>query len=325
MSEITKTMTAVGLLAAGFYSASLFGSPDVHDTAAGSERSPERLEPLDIPAAIPPSASATWDDEVALAAHVDTGVASDRSPHKVARPSWHEHQLAFDADVTAIPEIRRSPRSSSDQASHRENAWPKDGASSDDRWASLSPPPLLRGESASPMRPSRFPERPVDAGRSVTNFPTPPETTSTTTTERFGVPSLGGSKAWGAPAVSSKQPSMPATVRSEAIWHVVTDGDSLPKLAERYLRDARRAREIYDLNRDVLTSPDLLPIGAEIRIPQEVAGPSAFEVFDGSGDRSATYKPQSRLVPLPELPASVRAVPRARLQAPVSASLVGND
>lgn len=49
--------------------------------------------------------------------------------------------------------------------------------------------------------------------------------------------------------------------------HTVVDGDSLPKLAARYLRDAKRSEEIFALNRDVLSSPDLLPIGAELKIP----------------------------------------------------------
>ena len=49
--------------------------------------------------------------------------------------------------------------------------------------------------------------------------------------------------------------------------HVVTNGDTLEKLAERYLNDAGRALEIFDLNRDQLTNPHLLPIGVELRVP----------------------------------------------------------
>ena len=48
---------------------------------------------------------------------------------------------------------------------------------------------------------------------------------------------------------------------------MLVDGDSLAKLAERYLDDPELDDEIYRLNRDVLTSPDLLPIGVELRIP----------------------------------------------------------
>jgi nucleoid-associated protein YgaU len=49
--------------------------------------------------------------------------------------------------------------------------------------------------------------------------------------------------------------------------HIIVDGDSLPKLARRYLNDPERGAEIFELNRGVLSSPELLPIGAELKIP----------------------------------------------------------
>jgi nucleoid-associated protein YgaU len=49
--------------------------------------------------------------------------------------------------------------------------------------------------------------------------------------------------------------------------HRIADGDTLPRLAERYLGSAERYLEIYEHNRDVLHSPDELPIGVELRIP----------------------------------------------------------
>jgi hypothetical protein len=49
--------------------------------------------------------------------------------------------------------------------------------------------------------------------------------------------------------------------------HTIVDGDTLRALAERYLGSADRYLEIYEANRDVLPSPELLPIGAELRIP----------------------------------------------------------
>ncbi len=51
--------------------------------------------------------------------------------------------------------------------------------------------------------------------------------------------------------------------------HRLTDGDSLERLAERYLGNAARSGEIYDINRDVLREPDLLPLGRIIRIPAQ--------------------------------------------------------
>ncbi len=56
--------------------------------------------------------------------------------------------------------------------------------------------------------------------------------------------------------------------------HTVVDGDTLPQLAQQYLGRADRYMEIFDYNRDVLQSPDVLPIGAELRIPSRLALPA---------------------------------------------------
>jgi nucleoid-associated protein YgaU len=49
--------------------------------------------------------------------------------------------------------------------------------------------------------------------------------------------------------------------------HLVVDGDTLSALAERFLGTANRAKEIFELNRDILSDPVLLPIGVELKIP----------------------------------------------------------
>jgi nucleoid-associated protein YgaU len=69
---------------------------------------------------------------------------------------------------------------------------------------------------------------------------------------------------------TAKPQAMPVALQKaelEARIHVVHRGDSLDRLAKRYLGDEARALEIFDLNRDVLENPHLLPIGAELRIP----------------------------------------------------------
>ena len=53
------------------------------------------------------------------------------------------------------------------------------------------------------------------------------------------------------------------------VRHVVQNSDTLEKLAKRYLGSEDRALEIFDLNRDVLDNPHLLPIDAELRIPAD--------------------------------------------------------
>ena len=52
--------------------------------------------------------------------------------------------------------------------------------------------------------------------------------------------------------------------------HKIVDGDTLRALAQLYLGDADRAWEIYEANRSVLPSAELLPIGAELTIPPRV-------------------------------------------------------
>jgi nucleoid-associated protein YgaU len=49
--------------------------------------------------------------------------------------------------------------------------------------------------------------------------------------------------------------------------YVLRDGDSLERLAERFLGDKSRAEEIFAMNRHVLSRVDLLPVGAEIVLP----------------------------------------------------------
>ena len=49
--------------------------------------------------------------------------------------------------------------------------------------------------------------------------------------------------------------------------YIVQDGDSLERLAQRYLGDEGRAIELFDLNREVLENPHLLRIGTELKIP----------------------------------------------------------
>lgn len=49
--------------------------------------------------------------------------------------------------------------------------------------------------------------------------------------------------------------------------HVIHNGDTLQRLAKRYLGDESRSLEIFDLNREVLSNPHLLPIGAELKVP----------------------------------------------------------
>jgi hypothetical protein len=107
---------------------------------------------------------------------------------------------------------------------------------------------------------------------------------------------------------------------NEPRTHVVIDGDSLERIANRYLSDPRRSREIYELNRAVLSAPDLLPIGAELKIPERVA--SANWDRRGFQANSANARPNRDVGPenlTRAQPASAQEgiIPRAQLAPPV--------
>ncbi|MGI9458220.1 MAG: LysM peptidoglycan-binding domain-containing protein [Aeoliella sp.] len=317
MSELTKMIAAAGLIAGGFFSATLFGVPEptaTHSSPADAAWSPQQLEPID--SARPLSAESTqlaWDADVAPAAHVDTQTA-DSSAVQTTRleqlPSegWQWPGRVVDRSptkMTPLPEIRRA------------GVAPPATPNGADRFASLAPPPLL---SASPppvarSAPARFPEAPplptTDARSVDQAWTTPPPAVR------------DAPQAWTMSAPMPAVNAPPSAEITEATWHVVSDGDSLAKLASHYLQDESRADEIYELNRDQLANPDLLPIGAELRIPQRRAEVRRVEVFDSLGSATGDFREQRKMTRLPALPAHVTATPRARLQKPLTAKFAG--
>lgn len=80
-------------------------------------------------------------------------------------------------------------------------------------------------------------------------------------------PAIGHPPAASAYRLSDPTARAQAPNLSQTATHKVVNGDSLAGLAARYLGDASRAGEIFEANRDRLHSPDLLPIGLELRIP----------------------------------------------------------
>jgi hypothetical protein len=94
----------------------------------------------------------------------------------------------------------------------------------------------------------------------------------------------------------------------------------LERLASRYLSDPRRGREIYELNRDLLSAPDLLPIGAELKIPDQVASASWDQ--RGFPPNSANARPggeigRQNMTPARPASAPQGIIPRAQLAPPV--------
>ena len=75
-------------------------------------------------------------------------------------------------------------------------------------------------------------------------------------------------------------PAAPAASRFQL--HRIRDGDTLSSLARDYLGSSKRFMEIYEANLDRLSSPDLLPIGDELKIPPaDCAARSAASEDDG--------------------------------------------
>jgi hypothetical protein len=107
---------------------------------------------------------------------------------------------------------------------------------------------------------------------------------------------------------------------AEQRTHIVVDGDSLEKLAGRYLSDPQRSREIFELNRQVLSAPDLLPIGAELKIPERVASASwGSKEFQPNSASTQFNREGSRDSWTPVRPAASPQgiIPRAQLAPPV--------
>jgi LysM repeat protein len=74
------------------------------------------------------------------------------------------------------------------------------------------------------------------------------------------------------PAAPREAPKSNAQQKVSYTVHRIVDGDTLSSLAQRYLGSSKRFSVIFEANRDRLQSPDLLPIGTELRIPVEEAG-----------------------------------------------------
>jgi nucleoid-associated protein YgaU len=102
--------------------------------------------------------------------------------------------------------------------------------------------------------------------------------------------------------------------------HVVIDGDSLSRLADRYLDDPTLEDDIFRLNRDVLTDPAMLPIGVELRIPDRRMADSAALSPVTRTIEAAQPNLSAGMVPVERVQRSFDEGPRARLMGPIAAS-----
>ena len=81
----------------------------------------------------------------------------------------------------------------------------------------------------------------------------------------------GGAKPAPARAEGQATGAAPPPARDR---YVVSEGDTLVKIARTVLKNEERWREIFELNRDRLQSPDLIRVGMELRLPPLEKPPS---------------------------------------------------
>ena len=112
------------------------------------------------------------------------------------------------------------------------------------------------------------------------------------------------------------QPFADDDQQDEPRTHTIVDGDSLAKLAERFLGDPKLGGQIYDLNRDVLTNPELLPIGAELKLPARQVATTQRPLPMPSVPPAATSNPPG-MVPVEDIRKAFVGMPRAQLLRPL--------
>ena len=132
--------------------------------------------------------------------------------------------------------------------------------------------PVAPATSAAPT--AAMPVNPFNAHPGASFGPPPPVSPGKATDNQFFPHVAGPSQPLGASSYSGAPSGA-----SEVLKHKIVDGDTLTALADRYLGNANRYLELYEMNRATLTSPDLLPIGAEIKVPARglVAPPTTTE------------------------------------------------
>ncbi len=134
---------------------------------------------------------------------------------------------------------------------------------------------------------------PFAASRQATVLQVEPEPPLPRLERTFPRGQLGVSPRWGISMGLGLNHVDPGEKRT----HRIADGDTLPDLAQRYLGDKTRALEIFEANRHILPSPEILPIGQEITIPGAVRPASASsesESPEQAADADSTGRPHTR-------------------------------
>lgn len=94
--------------------------------------------------------------------------------------------------------------------------------------------------------------------------------------DEAGVGSIAGAESDVSPEMASRVPDVEgrgnatelAAEEPDFIEYTVQFGDTLSEISQKFLGSQNRFREIYEINKDRMDSPDRLRVGKAIRIPQ---------------------------------------------------------
>jgi LysM domain len=326
VTPIKKILMAAAFVAAGYAVASQLGSPQlqiIRRPLPLADRAPAPKAAPEIPDSLPDSSS---DARARLVPEVQPPAASadfDRSVENVRDAFDNRSQNEFEMAAVSAPPLAVGPATDSAVKTQ------------------FAPRATLRKEAPRPivMEPRErvtVKDVPQPAAFALNS---PPEGTSSGGAEN-SAPSIlmqaqysqnraqVGETAPGTDVVADRAapnahdtalPPVNNAPDYESRSHIVVDGDSLAKLAQRYLDDPQRANEIYELNRQVLSHPDVLPIGAELMIPSRSAS------LHSNGQSPQSLLPQAAaihaasrggLVPVRPVPPGAALMPRAHLAQP---------
>lgn len=330
MSQLVKFSAAAALVLAGFFSASLLGPPDHLASLREEPDQSGQLVPIEAHPATPGLPSVGSGDEGVTPAgftnpHAPGFATSVRAAHYPDSPGSDGGWARPGASESTVPEVGGTG----------EPPWNLAAPQVNRELVNLDPAPQLGDFDRPPSPPapaapaSALPTTPESAPQAT--FAHQPANEPSPWTDRASAGHPSAPLPWstaGPAATPERAPTALHTPSAEDAvawaesrgsrsirWHVVSDGDSLPRLAQRYLNDASRGGEIFEENRNVLSDPEILPIGVQLRIPESPPTPTAVQVYDAHGAAHAGIQAR-RLVELPEVSPTATAAPVARLRAP---------
>lgn len=296
MNELNKLLTSLLLLGGGFFAASFVGPPEVVDRLSWylsrpASEDPQGLRPM--PFGSPATDEAGWPERpnpqavtaVPAAAAVEAPVSEPRTASvsaMIAPASWPGEANRDPGPAPSAAALTPPPLGDDwhNSANYGQAQSPAAAPSPAEAAPARPLTPIERTPHTVAKEPTVWPElrsplaEPTTAPAerpSLENSPygARPSFNASASAEPSGFPSLSPGRTIAAsaePAPLERQPIATAYTQ-----HVVTDGDTLHTIAERYLGDGARAQELFELNRDRLDHPDVLPIGMVIRTPERRA------------------------------------------------------